>query len=443
MIFSMDAEQAVLGGLLLDNDAYDRIGSLAAEHFYRGDHRTIFAEAKKLIESGQSVDVVTLNDRMQTAGVVDLAYLHSLVSNVPSTANIGRYADIVRGYAQRRAMVDVAKQMQEEAEMPSNDPAQILDRAQSGLERIAEQRVKSEPIKAGDDLTRYITELQKRSIGEGPKAIPIGFPDLDRKMMGGIRRGELVVVAARPKMGKSAFAFNVALNVAGRHSVLVLSMEMPRDQIHDRNVASLGEIDLPRIIDPRNMQEADWGKLTSAIGRLEKMNLFIDDQGALRLMDVRMKARTVKRKHGLDLLVIDYLQLMEGDGDNRNAQIEGITRGLKALAKEMKIGVVLLSQLNRQLEQRPNKRPLPSDLRDSGAIEQDCDTAIFLYRDEVYNQDSQDKGICEANIGLIRQGEPGTVGLAYIGRQTKFKSLEQGRVFGQHVMKPKRRELRD
>lgn len=443
MIYHQDAEQSVLGGLLLDNDAYDRLGDLTAEHFYRGDHRAIFAEAKRLIEAGQPVDVITMSDKLQ--GTTTLAYLHELAANTPSSANIGRYAEMVRSFAQRRALVDLAAEMRESAETPSQDLPQILDHLQSGLEKIAEQRVKSEPIKVGDDLTRYVEEMQKRAEGQGPKAIPTGFTDLDRKMMGGIRRGELCIVAARPKMGKSAFAFNVALNVARDHSVLILSMEMPRDQIHDRNVAALGEIDLPRVIDPRRMQDEDWTHLTAAMGQLQDMNLFIDDQGALRLMDVRLKARAVKRRHGLDLLVIDYLQLMEGDGDNRNAQIEQITRGLKALAKEMKIGIILLSQLNRSLEQRPNKRPMPSDLRDSGAIEQDCDMALFLYRDEVYNEHSRDKGICEVNVGLIRQGEPGTVGLAYIGRQTRFESLEHGREFGRRPepTKQSRGGLRD
>ncbi|NYT67955.1 replicative DNA helicase [Pusillimonas noertemannii] len=428
MIYNQDAEQSVLGALLLDNDAYDRLGDLRAEHFYRADHQQIFSMAAKSIESGGPVDVVTLSDKLPES--ISLAYLHELATNTPSSANIGRYAEMVRACAQRRALAILAGEVTEQAKI-NVDPAGIIDKAQAALESIAEQRIKSEPIKAGDDMVRYIEELERRAEGTGPKAIPTGFSDLDAKMMGGFRRGELWIVAARPKMGKSAFAFNVALNAAEAHSVLVLSMEMPKDQIHDRNIAVLGEIDLPHVIDPRRMQGNDWAKLTHAAQRLETLSLYLDDQGALRLMDVRMKARQVKRRHGLDLIVIDYLQLMDGEGDNRNAQIEGITRGLKALAKELKIAIVLLSQLNRSLEQRPNKRPMPSDLRDSGAIEQDCDGAIFLYRDEVYNPDSPDRGICEANIGLIRQGEPGTVGLKYVGKQTKFQSLALGTVFGQ------------
>lgn len=427
MIYNQDAEQSVLGALLIDNDAYDRLGDLRPEHFYRADHQQVFTTICKAIEAGQPVDVITLSDKLPES--VTLVYLNDLATNIPSSANIGRYADMVRAAAQRRALAAMASEVIEQTQ-DVVDPAQIIDKAQSTLEAIAEQRAKSEPIKVRDDMVRYIEELEKRSEGDGPKAIPTGFADLDEKMMGGIRRGELWIVAARPKMGKSAFAFNIALNAAETHSVLVLSMEMPKDQIHDRNVACLGEIDLPRVIDPRKMEQRDWSSLTAAVSRLEQMNLFIDDQGALRLMDVRMKARQVKRRNGLDLLIIDYLQLMDGEGDNRNAQIEQITRGLKAMAKEMKIGIVLLSQLNRSLEQRPNKRPMPSDLRDSGAIEQDCDGALFLYRDEVYNEHSHDKGICEVNIGLIRQGQPGTVGLVYVGHQTKFKNLEAHREFG-------------
>lgn len=441
MIYNQEAEQSVLGALLIDNDAYDRLGDLRAEHFYRADHQQIFALIRAGIESGQAVDVITLSDKLPES--VPLTYLNDLAANTPSSSNIGRYADLVRAAAQRRALAAMASEVLEATQSPV-DPAQIIDATQSKLEAIAEQRVKSEPVKAGDDMLRYIEELQKRADGKGVKAIPTGFVDLDKKMMGGIRRGELWIVAARPKMGKSAFAFNLALNAAEEYSVLILSMEMPRDQIHDRNVAALGKIPLPHVIDPRKLEKQEWTSLTAAVGRIEKMNLFMDDQGALRLMDVRMKARQIKRRHGLDLLVIDYLQLMDGEGDSRNAQIESITRGLKALAKEMKIGIVLLSQLNRSLEQRPNKRPIPSDLRDSGAIEQDCDGALFLYRDEVYNEHSIDKGICEVNVGLIRQGEPGTVGLAYIGHQTRFENLAAGREFGRRPEPVnKKGELRD
>jgi len=431
MIFSENAEQAVIGGLLLQNDAFDRLGPLTPEHFYRGDHRAIFAETQRLLEAGQPVDVVTLSDRLKSETTV--AYLHELAANTPSAANIGRYAEIVRRYAQRRQLGELAKDLQSTLDIATIEPAQIIDRAQRALEQIAHERQRSEPVKAADDMPQHLAEIEARARGEGPKAIPTGFVDLDRKMNGGIRPGDLIIVAARPKMGKSAFAFNVAMNVALTRSVLILSMEMPRSQIHDRNLAAVGRLDLGKVIDPRRMDEADWPRLARAAQKIEAMNLILDDQGALRMMDVRLKARAVRRKYGLDLLIIDYLQLMEGEGDTRNAQIEGITRGLKALAKELGIGIVLLSQLNRQLELRPNKRPMPSDLRDSGAIEQDCDAALFLYRDEVYNDNSPDAGICEVNVGLIRQGERGRVGLAYVANQTRFENLEGGREFGQTI----------
>lgn len=423
MIYNKDAEQAVIGALLIDNDAFDRLDGLKPEHFYQGDHQAIFKSIETAILSGKPADVITIGETH------DLAYLHNLATNTPSSANIRRYADLVKESFQRRELALMAGEITELSKT-TEDPTRIIDLAQSALEKITENKTKSEPIRVSDDLSGYIDDFDRRYEGQGEKVIPTGFVDLDKKMMGGFRRGELWIVAARPKMGKTAFSLNVALNVSFDHSALFLSMEMPRRQIHDRNIAVMGRIDLPRVLVPKSMESDDWPKLTHAVQGLQDLNLFIDDQGALRLTDVRTKARQVKRKHGLDLLIIDYLQLMDGEGDNRNAQIEAITRGLKALAKEMDIAIVLLSQLNRGLEQRPNKRPMPSDLRDSGAIEQDCDGAIFLYRDEVYNPNTMDKGICEANVGLIRQGEPGVVGLTYIGHQTRFENLGHGVEFG-------------
>jgi replicative DNA helicase len=264
--------------------------------------------------------------------------------------------------------------------------------------------------------------LERRLVG-GTNAIATGYADLDEKLNGGIRPGELIVLAARPKMGKTGLALNIACNASQAHNVLVLSMEMPRAQLHDRNIAALGHISLSHLLKPALMTQADWDALTLAADKIEQLNLYLDDEGGLKLLDVRLKAVGMKRKHGLALLVIDYLQLMESDGDNRNAQIEKITRGLKALAKELQIGILLLSQLNRDLEKRPDRRPQPSDLRDSGAIEQDADAVIFLYRDEVYNEYSSDRGLCEVNVSLCRQGAPGTVALRYVGEQTRFENL--------------------
>lgn len=417
---SLEAEQSVIGALLIDNNALDRIGDLRAEHFFLSDHAVIFSEIIGHVSAGRSVDVISLmvalSDRVQDCG----AYLNQMTQSTPSSANIARYAAIVRDKAIKRGLIAFGKDVSEEANGPAEATA-MLDAASSRLEKLAEARVKQEPVRAGDDMLAYIEEIEQRLDG-GVRAIPTGYLDVDRKLSGGIRRGDLIVLAGRPAMGKTALAMNIAVNVAHDYAVLFLSMEMPRSQLHDRNIASLAKIPLPHILEPASMTQQEWEHLTYATQKIRDLNLFIDDQGGLRLLDVRMKAKGVKRKHGLDLLVIDYLQLMEGEGDNRNAQIESITRGLKSLAKEIGIGVILLSQLNRKVEERSNKRPLPSDLRDSGAIEQDADAIMFPYRDEVYNPDTHDKGICEVIFPKVRQGEPGTVALTYIGQYTRFEN---------------------
>lgn len=433
VIASVDAEQAVLGALLLSNDAIDQISDLRAEHFYRADHQEIFRQMVSMILDGVGADVLTLRERLDRTfpGLVTLQYLNSLYQNTPSAANIARYAQIVRDRAQRRGLAELTADIQDAARLPVDDTDVLIGRCQAGLELLTEQREGAEPVRVSDDLVAYLDDLSLRAEGKGPQAISTGHKDLDKRMGGGLHEGALIIVAARPKMGKTAFAMDIARNVARQgHAAAFLSQEMPRRQLHDRNVAAVGKIQLDHILDPRGLTSEEWLKLTHAIQTLETLPLWIDDQGGLRLMDVRAKARLLKRRHGLKVLVIDYLQLMEGEGNTRNDQIEQITRGLKALAKELGITIVLLSQLNRSLEQRPNKRPMPSDLRDSGAIEQDCDAALFLYRDEVYNPDSPDKGICEVNVGLLRQGQPGTVALRFAGEYMRFDDLAAGTEFG-------------
>ncbi|MCA1857434.1 replicative DNA helicase [Massilia oculi] len=421
---SIEAEQAVIGALLRDNDAVDRIGDLRAEHFYLADHGIIFGELMRQIVAGKQCDVISvmvaLSHKVQDAG----KYLNSMQQATPSSANIARYAAIVRDKSVKRGLINLGRDIADSAANGPEESGAMIDQASSRLEQLAESRVKLEPVRAGADMAVHIGEIEARLQG-GTKAISTGYPALDERLSGGIRRGELIVLAARPKMGKTALAMNVACNVARDHSVLYLSMEMPRSQLHDRNLANLGRIPLPHLLQPTKMTDQDWGNLTHATIKVDELNLFLDDQGSLRMLDVRMKAKAVKRRAGLDLLVVDYLQLMEGDGDNRNAQIEGITRGLKGLAKELDMGLVLLSQLNRKLEERPDKRPKPSDLRDSGSIEQDADAVVLLYRDEVYNPDSTEIGICEVDVPLCRQGAPGRVALSYIGEQTRFAPLDR------------------
>jgi len=421
---SVSAEQAVIGALLRDNDAIDRIGDLRPEHFYVGDHAAIFGELMRNLAAGRSCDVISLGYALRGKVADCMPYLNSMAQSTPSAANIGRYAAIVRDKAVKRGLIRFGRDVADAAANSPEESAAMVDHASSELEKLALARTRIEPVRAADELTAHVEEIERRMEGKS-RAISTGYPALDEKLSGGLRGGDLIVLAARPKMGKTALAVNVACNVALDHPVLIQSMEMPKSQLHDRNLASLGRIPLPHLLQPSKMTDEDWAGLTHASVKIAQMQLYLDDQGGQRLIDVRMKAKGVKRKHGLKLLVVDYLQLMEGDGDNRNTQIEGITRGLKGLAKELDIAIILLSQLNRKLEERPNKRPIPSDLRDSGSIEQDADAVVFLYRDEVYNPDSPDVGMCEVDVALCRQGAPGRVALTYIGEQVRFESLNR------------------
>lgn len=426
-LVSHEAEQFVIGALLQNNDAVDRMGDLREEHFWVAEHREIFRQVLKMVLQNKPADVLTVSDALKCAGSKsgDLVYLNALAQNTPSSANIGRYAAIVRERAIRRGLGSIGREMVELVESSVLDSGDLVDQVSSKLEQLAQAKTKQEPVLASDDLAAHITQLDERYNGSGVKAISTGYTEIDAKLNGGLRPGQVIVMAGRPKMGKTALALNMGTRIAENHGVLVCSMEMQRGELHDRNIAVLGRIPLPHLLDPTKMTDEDWPRLTMAVQKITALNLFLDDQGALTLMDVRMKAKQVKRRSGLKVLVLDYLQLMEGDGANRNAEIESISRGLKALAKELDIAIILLSQLNRDLEKRPSKRPLPSDLRDSGSIEQDADVVMLLYRDEVYNPDSMDKGICEVDIALNRQGSPGRVALAYVNEQTRFENLER------------------
>lgn len=430
-LYATNAEQSVIGALLLDNESFERIVDLLPDHFYDAAHRDIFNAIVQMIMKNKPADVITIADYLRAKGsqFADVAFLHALQANTPSAANIARYASIVRDKAIKRGLVSLCREMSDFAETSSMDSSALVDQLSTKVEEIARKRVKNDPVLAADDLSRHIEALDEKYHGGGAKAISTGYPDIDAKLNGGIRPGQLIVVAGRPKMGKTAFALNLGVNIASdekiAYSVLVCSMEMPISELHDRNLAVLGRMPLSHLLDPPQMTDMDWQSLTVAVTKMTDMKIFLDDQGGLRLMDVRMKAKQVKRRHGLNVLIIDYLQLMDAEGDNRNAQIESITRGLKALAKELGIAIILLSQLNRDLERRPNKRPQPSDLRDSGSIEQDADVVIFLYRDEVYNHDSMDKGICEVDVALNRQGASGRTALTYIGEQTRFENLQR------------------
>ena len=438
----LPAEQGIIGALLRDNDAVDRLGNLRAEHFYRPEHALIFREIVSQVSEKRRADVITvmaaLQGRLSNAG----PYLNDIAQSAPSSAHIERHVAIVIDKAIKRGLSGVAGDLSQW--VASHEDAQtVADRAAARIESLSQFQTSSEPMLMGDLLTEHAETLEARSAGL-IKPVSTGFPDLDRKLGGGLERGTLITVAGRPAMGKTAFGLQIARNVSEDGVAAFWSMEMPRRQVMDRNAAALGKLPLSWVKEPNSNPDM-WERLTSAYRRAKEMRLYIDDQAGMTMLQLRAKARQVKRRAGaLDCLVIDQLSFITGaESDNMAYAIGEYTRGLVALAKELDCAVVLLAQLNRKCDDRPNKRPVMSDLASSGNIEQDMATGIFLYRDEVYNPDSPDKGICEVIIGKARQGETGMVGLTYIGDQTRFESLAHGYVMRAHETPARGRRLAD
>ncbi|MGH8785456.1 MAG: replicative DNA helicase [Cupriavidus necator] len=440
---SIEAEQSVLGGLLLDNAAWDRIADFISEaDFYRFDHRMIFQSIARLISATKPADVITVYEMLQVAGKAEevggLAYLNSLAQNTPSAANIRRYAEIVRERSVLRKLVTAADDIASAAFAPKGrEVRELLDEAESKVFAIAEEGSRGQkgfqeiqPLLT--QVVERIDELYHRDSTTDVTGVPTGFIDLD-KMTSGMQPGDLVIVAGRPSMGKTAFSLNIGEHVAVEQGlpVAVFSMEMAGTQLAMRMLGSVGRLDQHRLRTGRLLDE-DWPRLTHAIQRMNDTQLFIDETPALNPMELRARSRRLARQCGqLGLIIIDYLQLMSGSGsgENRATEISEISRSLKGLAKELNCPVIALSQLNRSLEQRPNKRPVMSDLRESGAIEQDADVILFIYRDEVYNADSQDKGTAEIIIGKQRNGPIGTVRLTFLGQFTKFDNFSGGPAF--------------
>jgi replicative DNA helicase len=434
---SVEAEQSVLGGLLLDNAAWDRIADLLAEaDFYRSDHRLIYHHIVKLIERSRPADVITLAESLESTKdlqtVGGIPYLSALATTTPSAANIRRYAEIVRERAILRKLAEVATEIADSAYSPmGRDANQILDEAESRVFEIAEQGARGKqgfqdmpPL-----LTRVVERidmLYNRDSGSDLTGVPTGFADLDR-MTSGLQPGDLVIVAGRPAMGKTSMAMNIAEHVALESGlpVGIFSMEMAGTQLVMRMLGSVGKLDQHKLRTGR-LQDEDWQRLTHAVGRLNDAPIHVDETAALNPLELRARARRLHRQYKqLGLVVVDYVQLMSAssEGENRATELSEISRGMKALAKELNCPVVVLSQLNRSLEQRPNKRPVMSDLRESGALEQDADLILFIYRDEVYNPETADKGIAEIIIGKQRNGPIGTVRLAFLGEYTRFENL--------------------
>ncbi|WP_455380250.1 replicative DNA helicase [Acidihalobacter prosperus] len=430
---SIEAEQAVLGGLMLDNASWDQVADRINEQdFYRYDHRLIFQSIERLVSVNQPIDVVTLSEVMERNGDLEqaggMAYLGVLARDTPSAANIRTYADIVRERSILKQLISVGTRVADSAFNPEGrDSRDLLDEAEKAVFEIAEKGVRGrEGFTSIKNLLRptldRIEQLHERQ--DAVTGVATGYGEIDERTSG-FQPGDLVIVAGRPSMGKTTFAMNIAEYAAVKHQipVAIFSMEMPGDQLTMRMLSSLGRIDQHHLRTGR-LEEQDWPRLTSAVQMLNDVPLFIDDTPALTPTELRARARRLKREHGLGLIVIDYLQLMQvpGTRENRATEISEISRSLKAVAKELEVPVVALSQLNRSLEQRPNKRPVMSDLRESGAIEQDADLIAFIYRDEVYNEDSPDKGTAEIIIAKQRNGPIGTARLTFLGQYTRFEN---------------------
>ncbi|WP_415901094.1 replicative DNA helicase [Neptuniibacter sp. QD48_11] len=432
---SMEAEQSVLGGLMLDNNAWDTVSEVVLDdNFYRQEHRKIYRTMRKLVNDGNPIDVVTLSEELDRTGDLESAggldYLIELAKNTPSASNIRAYSEIVRDRSLLRQMISAANEIADDAFNPDGKSSEeILNSAEQKIFQIAEDRPnQGGPEGVNELLKKAVDRIDTLFNSDGDMTgVTTGFDDLDAKTAG-LQPSDLIIVAARPSMGKTTFAMNLVENalMASNKPVLVFSLEMPAEQLMTRMLSSLGRIDQTRVR-TGSLEEEDWPKLTTAVNMMRDKPLFIDDQAGISPNELRTRARRIVREHGpLSLIMIDYLQLMQMKTpgiESRTQEISEISRSLKAIAKELECPVVALSQLNRTLEQRPNKRPVNSDLRESGAIEQDADVIMFIYRDEVYNEDSEHKGVAEIIIGKQRNGPIGTSRLAFIGKYTKFENL--------------------
>ncbi len=431
---SVEAEQSVLGGLMLSSEAWDKVADVLVEDdFYRNDHRYIFRALAELQSKGRPCDAVTVGEWLESNELLDKAggvvYVTELANNTPGASNIMAYADIVREKSVLRQLIQVSHEIAESGYRPEGRSVHdLLEMAEKHVFDIREKGARNqagfvsikEGVRQAFEAIEFLTGVEGSITG-----LPTGFDDFDQKTAG-LQKTDLIIVAGRPAMGKTTFAMNIAENaaIATEGTVAVFSMEMAAQQLTMRMLSSLGRINQQRLR-TGNLLDEDWPRLSMAMNMLGQTKIFVDETPALSPTELRARCRRLKREHGLDLVVIDYLQLMQvpGKNENRATEISEISRSLKALAKELQVPVVALSQLNRSLEQRPNKRPVMADLRESGAIEQDADLIVFIYRDEVYNEDTPDKGKAEIIIGKQRNGSTGMVPLAFLGQFTRFENF--------------------
>ncbi len=430
---SVEAEQSLIGGLMLDNAAWDKVADLVSDSdFYRKDHRLIFAAIAELAENGQPCDVVTVSERLgnrnELPAAGGLEYLATLANETPGAANVVAYARILRERSTLRSLINAGNEISGNAYTTDGRTAtELVDAAERLVFEIAERGARG---KSGFRALKHILpeavdriDLLHQSEGD-ITGIPTGFTELD-KLTAGLQPGDLVVIAGRPSMGKTTLAINIAENAAigARVPTAIFSMEMPAQQLAFRMISSLGRVNQTHLRTGKFPDE-DWSRINTAVQLMSDAPIFIDDTPAMSPTEIRARSRRLKREHGLGLIVLDYMQLMQvpGNKENRATEISEISRSLKALAKELSLPIIALSQLNRSVEQRTDKRPVMSDLRESGAIEQDADLIIFIYREEVYNQDTPRKGIADISIAKQRNGPIGDFPLTFVGRFTKFEN---------------------
>lgn len=432
---SISSEQSILGGLMIDNNALDSIVDLIqAKDFCRRDHQLIFEHIVEMIQKGRPADVLTVTESLRDAGLENemggFVYLNELVNNTPSAANIRRYAEIVHDKAVLRQLITAGDRMVSNALAPEGrETAQILDEAEREVLQINEQNSRG---KRGfqamqvlvKDVSQRLIDIYQNQRDSDVTGVPTGYPNLDRELAG-LQRGDLIIIAGRPSMGKTSFAINIAENIGVKQElpVAVFSLEMGGDQLAQRLISSVANIDAQKLR-KAHLEDEEWAAFSKAVHRLEKKPIYIDDTPALMISELSSRARRLMNQTGpLGLIVVDYIQLMTGraGSDNRSTELSEISRGLKALAKELNCPVIVLSQLNRSLEQRADRRPIMSDLRESGAIEQDADVIMFIYRDVVYNKETPDKNLAEIIIAKQRNGPIGTLRMVFKGGNTRFE----------------------
>lgn len=442
---STESEQSVLGALMQAPDAFDGIaGKIDATMFFSQGNGMVFRVISDMILDARPVDVVTVAEELEGRGQLDdvggLGYLAEITHNTPSAANIRRYADIVRDRWQTRRLAAAGHEIvsMTDASMPITE---ALDKAQSMLLGIAETRPDTDAQPISNAMRAMLEQIETAyESGTGIVGISTGLADLDNQL-GGLRGGQLIIIAGRPAMGKTTLAMQIAHHAARNHGpALVCSMEMPATELAAREVARIARLSVTEMMRGKLTGE-DWSALTHGIAMVNDLPMFVDEQGNLSITEVAAKTRTARRKHNIGLLVVDYLQLMRGEGDNRNQEIERITRGLKAMAKELDIPIIALSQLSRKCEERTNKRPMLSDLRESGGIEQDADVVLFIYRDEIYDPGSQDKGTAEIIVGKQRNGPTGRIRTTFIGEYAQFADYAGEHFTNSEPAKPKRRGM--